>query len=137
MLHSNASMPYGLFLMFAITCAGKYTVPILWDKTTRTIVNNESSDIIEMLDRDFSAIAKSDAPDLNPKDTYAAQEAANEWIYPGINNGVYRSGFAQSQAAYDTAVTEVFDALDKAEGILSKQRYIAGEVALAYNYLCT
>jgi glutathionyl-hydroquinone reductase len=123
--------------MTTLLCAGKYTVPILWDKKTRTIVNNESSDIIEMLDRDFSAIAKADAPDLNPKETHAAQESANEWIYPGINNGVYRSGFAQSQAAYDTAVTEVFEALDKAEGILSKQRYIAGEVASAHNYICT
>ncbi|KAG5181374.1 glutathione S-transferase [Tribonema minus] len=106
---------------------GKYTVPILFDKKTRTIVNNESSEIIEMLNAEFTDIGTNPKLDLDPADLKAAQEEANSWVYPGINNGVYRCGFAQSQQAYDVAVKDVFDALDKAEAILSKQRYIAGD----------
>lgn len=105
---------------------GKYTVPVLFDKKTNTIVNNESSEIIEQLNADFNDIAKANAPDLNPADTHKQQNELNEWIYHGINNGVYRSGFAQSQEAYTEAVTEVFEALDRVEDILSKQRYLTG-----------
>lgn len=106
---------------------GKYTVPVLFDRETNTIVNNESSDIIEQLNADFNHLAKSDAPDLNPEDTHKTQEELNEWIYHGINNGVYRSGFAQSQEAYNEAVGEVFESLDKVEAILSKQKYLTGD----------
>lgn len=105
---------------------GRVTVPVLWDKQTNTIVNNESRQIIRMLNSEFDAFATS--VDFYPKPLQSAIEAAIDAIYQPINNGVYRSGFAASQTAYDQAVTELFEALDHWEGVLNQQRYLCGDV---------
>jgi len=106
---------------------GKYTVPILWDKDLGTIVSNESSEIIRMLNSEFNEFAQNPDLDLYPVDQRDEINAANEWVYPTLNNGVYRCGFATSQAAYDRAITELTESFDRVESILSKQRYIAGD----------
>ncbi|GMH45297.1 hypothetical protein BSKO_13254 [Bryopsis sp. KO-2023] len=107
--------------------AGKYTVPLLWDKTEKTIVNNESAEIIEMFNSKFNKFATKPEVDMFPADLMEKIEEVNSWIYPNINNGVYRCGFAKSQEAYEMAFTELFEALEKCEEILSKNRYIAGD----------
>jgi glutathionyl-hydroquinone reductase len=104
---------------------GRVTVPILWDKQTGTIVNNESREVVRMLNRKFASFAKRDI-DLCPPDLQEQVEATIEAIYQPINNGVYRAGFATKQAAYEDAVTELFDALDHWEGVLERQRYLCG-----------
>lgn len=92
-----------------------------------TIVSNESAEIIQMLNDSFNEWSKYPDIDLNPESLRQAMKEVDSWIYPNINNGVYRCGFAQSQAAYDNAIADVTDALDKAEALLSKQRYVAGD----------
>ena len=106
--------------------SGRVTVPVLWDKETATIVNNESSQIIRMFDTEFAAFAK---PDVNfyPQDLRQVVDQTIDAIYQPINNGVYRAGFATTQSAYDEAVTELFDALDHWEGVLAEQRYLCGD----------
>jgi putative glutathione S-transferase len=106
---------------------GKYSVPILWDKKNNTIVSNESSEIIKMLNSEFNDFANYPDLDLNPLDLQSEMESVDEWIYPGINNGVYRCGFAQTQEAYDVAITELTDAFDKVANILKTQRFICGD----------
>jgi len=106
---------------------GKYSVPVLWDKKEKTIVNNESSEIVCMFNSAFNAFAKNPDLNLDPIGTQEAQEEVNSWIYPTINNGVYRCGFAKSQEAYDEAVSELDASLDKLEELLSKQRYVTGD----------
>jgi len=106
------------------------TVPVLWDKKQKTIVNNESSEIIRMFNTEFNAFCETpEQKELNfyPEDLRTEIDAMNEWIYPQINNGVYRAGFAKTQEAYDIAVREVFAGLDKVEGILSQRRYLTGK----------
>eukprot|EP00246_Nothoceros_aenigmaticus_P006555 TRINITY_DN1950_c0_g1_i1.p1 TRINITY_DN1950_c0_g1~~TRINITY_DN1950_c0_g1_i1.p1 ORF type:complete len:384 (-),score=49.43 TRINITY_DN1950_c0_g1_i1:563-1714(-) len=105
---------------------GRYTVPVLWDKEKHTIVNNESSDIIRLFNTVFNHLAKNPELDLYPEPLRQQINDANDWIYPAINNGVYRCGFATKQKPYEEAFKEVFDALDKCEAILEKQRYIVG-----------
>jgi len=109
---------------------GKYSVPIIWDTHLNTIVNNESSEIIRMLNSEFNAFAKHPNLDLFPHDDAKRKEieAVNEWIYPTINNGVYRCGFAKTQNAYDIAIDELTKSFDKIESILQKQRFIAGKL---------
>lgn len=110
--------------------SGKVTVPVLWDKKTKTIVNNESSEIIRMFNKEFNAFCATEEQktlDLYPAGLQEKIEELNGWIYPNINNGVYRAGFATSQEAYDVAVRDVFNALDKVEGLLSKSRYLTGD----------
>jgi putative glutathione S-transferase len=109
---------------------GNITVPVLWDKKTKKIVNNESSEIIRMFNNEFNEFCATDAQrklDLYPESLRDEIEALNGWIYPSINNGVYRAGFARSQEAYDTAVREVFEGLERVEEILSTKRYITGD----------
>lgn len=106
----------------------RFTVPIFLDKQRNEIVNNESSEIIRMLGNEFNDFATSNADlDLYPENYREAIEDVHEWVYPQINNGVYRAGFAQSQQAYDQAVSDVCEGLDHAEDVLSRQRYIATE----------
>lgn len=107
---------------------GRVTVPILWDKQKNTIVNNESREIIRMFDREFNAIAKHPEINFCPPDLQPKIEETMDAIYNPINNGVYRSGFAQSQEAYHEAVTELFEQLDRWEKVLSQQRYLCGEI---------
>ncbi len=105
---------------------GRVTVPVLWDKQSKTIVNNESAEIMCMLNREFNEYASSDI-DYCPEALRAEIDEINEFVYHSINNGVYRCGFAKSQAAYDEAFDQLFAALDKIEARLSKQRYLVGD----------
>ncbi|KAG6557804.1 hypothetical protein Mapa_000571 [Marchantia paleacea] len=106
--------------------SGKYTVPVLWDMKKKTIVNNESSEITKMLNDEFNDIAKHPEVNLFPEHLKSKIDEINSWTYNAINNGVYRCGFATQQGPYDKAANELFEALDKCEDILSRQRYIAG-----------
>lgn len=106
--------------------SGRYTVPVLWDKQRGTIVNNESSEIIRMLNSAFDGIG------AKPGDYYPAElrgeiDQINVRVYDTLNNGVYRSGFATSQAAYEEAVYPLFDTLDWLEELLGRRRYLLGE----------
>eukprot|EP00299_Pterocystis_sp_00344_P001241 c11073_g1_i1.p1 GENE.c11073_g1_i1~~c11073_g1_i1.p1 ORF type:complete len:327 (-),score=67.63 c11073_g1_i1:25-1005(-) len=102
----------------------RFTVPILFDKETSSIVNNESSEIIRMLNSEFNEFAKFPEVDLCPPQLVEKIDEVNKWVYEFVNNGVYKSGFAQQQEPYNTAVHALFDALDKLEVILSQQRYL-------------
>lgn len=106
---------------------GRVTVPILWDKQTGTIVNNESREIIRMLDTEFEKIAKNQV-NLCPQELQTEIDRAIDEIYQPINNGVYKAGFARSQEAYEEAVTELFAALDRWEKVLDKQQYLCGDM---------
>jgi putative glutathione S-transferase len=106
--------------------SGKYTVPVLWDKKNKTIVNNESEEIIRMLNTEFNDIAENPDVDLYPTHLQAQINEVNSWIYDGINNGVYKCGFATKQGPYIEAAQKLYEALDKCEDILGKQRYICG-----------
>ncbi len=106
---------------------GRVTVPVLWDKEQSTIVNNESREIIRMLDHEFDAVAAHPDVNLCPDDLKTDVEAALDAVYEPINNGVYRSGFATTQQAYEKAVRELFDALDHWDAVLGKQRYLCGD----------
>ncbi|TDG15190.1 glutathione S-transferase family protein [Seongchinamella unica] len=103
----------------------RVTVPVLWDKQRETIVSNESAEIIRMLNSAFDELTGNTA-DYYPAALRADIDALNAWIYPAINNGVYRAGFATSQEAYEEAYHELFDALDKVEERLASQRYLTG-----------
>jgi glutathionyl-hydroquinone reductase len=107
---------------------GRSTVPMLWDDRTYSIVNNESAEIIEMLNSEFNEYAKHPELDLAPIELQEAIEQWNEVIYSTVNNGVYRCGFAQTQAAYDRAHTELFATLDRVEAVLSTQAYLCGDL---------
>ena len=104
---------------------GRVTVPVLWDKHTNTIVSNESSEIIRMFNSAFNHLVNN-TDDFYPVNLRAEIDQLNEWIYSSINNGVYKAGFATSQAAYDTAYNALFTALDKLELRLATQRYLTG-----------
>ena len=104
---------------------GKVTVPTLWDKKTKRIVNNESSEIIRMLNSEFGAFG-ADPTDFYPKHLRAEIDRINEQVYTNVNNGVYRCGFARSQTAYDEAYDALFATLDEIEARLGAQRYLAG-----------
>lgn len=99
---------------------GRATVPVLWDKATGTLVSNESADILWMFDTGFGDLAS--GPDLRPAALASEIDALNDWIYPRLNNGVYRAGFATTQAAYDEAVVQVFEALEALEARLADGR---------------
>lgn len=104
---------------------GRVTVPALWDRKRGTIVNNESRDILRMFVTDFRKLAKRDI-DLSPPALQPEIDRVIDAIYEPINNGVYRSGFAVTQDAYESAVAEVFEALEHWEAILGRQRYLCG-----------
>ncbi|HRP95913.1 MAG TPA: glutathione S-transferase C-terminal domain-containing protein [Rhodocyclaceae bacterium] len=108
------------------TYSGRATVPVLWDTVTRTIVNNESADILRILDRDFAAFADNTV-ELRPAALEAEIGRVNERLYTDFNNGVYQAGFAGSQKAYDEAVEKVFATLDWMEERLAQSRWLAGE----------
>jgi putative glutathione S-transferase len=105
---------------------GKVTVPTLWDKKTRRIVNNESSEIIRMLNSEFNAIT-GEATDFYPPALRAEIDAINERVYHHVNNGVYRCGFAKTQASYEEAYDGLFATLDELEERLSRRRYLLGD----------
>mmetsp|Transcript_29766 Transcript_29766/g.66813 ORF Transcript_29766/g.66813 Transcript_29766/m.66813 type:complete len:388 (+) Transcript_29766:33-1196(+) len=107
--------------------AGKYSVPVLFDMKLNTIVNNESSEIIKMLNSEFNNFAKHPDVDLNPDALQDEMARVDEWIYPTINNGVYRCGFAKSQEAYDEAIDELTDSFDRLEALLGERRFLCGD----------
>lgn len=104
---------------------GVVTVPVLYDKARETIVNNESSEIIRMLNSAFDAFGRADL-DLYPEALRADIDAVNDLVYDNINNGVYRAGFATSQSAYEAAFDALFATLDELEARLATQRYLVG-----------
>jgi glutathionyl-hydroquinone reductase len=105
---------------------GRCTVPVLWDNQTKTIVNNESSEIIVMLNSEFNEFAQNPTLDLYPTELKQKIDEWNELIYTSVNNGVYRCGFAQTQEAYEKVFHELFTTLDKIEDALSLNRYLCG-----------
>ena len=107
-------------------CTGRATVPVLWDKQRRTIVNNESAEIIRMLNDAFEIFATRHV-DLYPTDLRSAIDALNEPIYRRLNNGVYRAGFATTQEAYEEAFRDVFDMLDELERRLDGPCFLFGD----------
>ncbi|PSH62994.1 glutathione-dependent reductase [Phyllobacterium brassicacearum] len=104
---------------------GRVTVPVLWDKTRDTIVSNESSEIIRMLNSAFNEFGNASL-DFYPEHLREEIDEINAFVYPHVNNGVYRAGFATTQEAYLEAYHQLFDALDRIEARLSRQRYLAG-----------
>lgn len=108
------------------TFTGRCTVPVLWDKHTHTIVNNESADIIRMLNAAFDGFAGVSDQDYYPAPLRPEIDRLNEQIYTTVNNGVYRCGFAQSQSAYDAAFDALFATLDELNARLGQQRYLCG-----------
>ena len=106
---------------------GRVTVPVLWDKETGTIVSNESADIIRMLNSAFNRLEGVDAGlDLYPEELHDKIDEINAPIYDNVNNGVYKTGFATTQEAYEEAVAALFEELDRVEERLSRQRYLVG-----------
>jgi putative glutathione S-transferase len=104
---------------------GRVTTPVLWDRERETIVNNESREVVRMLDHEFTGIAENDV-DLCPEDLREEIDRTITAIYEPVNNGVYKAGFATTQEAYEEAVHELFDALDHWEEVLSERRYLCG-----------
>lgn len=117
---------YQLYLKADVRYEGRVTVPVLWDKQTQTIVSNESSEIIRMFNTAFNHLTGNTA-DYYPQALHSAIDTVNDRVYDTINNGVYRAGFATTQQAYEEAFHSLFDSLDWVEGVLSKQRYLAGD----------
>jgi putative glutathione S-transferase len=105
---------------------GRVSVPVLWDAKRERIVNNESSEIIRMLNRDFDALATKKLHDLYPENLRKEIDAVNERVYRTVNNGVYRAGFATAQDKYDEAVTALFATLDWLEKRLAKRKWLCG-----------
>jgi len=103
---------------------GRYTVPVLWDAKTNKIVNNESAEIIIMLNKEWDAFAKHPEVDLRPAHLVDTIEALNTWMYETINNGVYKCGFASTQEAYEKAFHVLFATLDELEEKLATSRFL-------------
>lgn len=117
---------YQIYLKADPAYSGRVTVPVLWDKQTGTIVSNESADIIRMFNTAFNGLTGSDS-DYCPADLRPEIDALNDRIYDAVNNGVYKAGFATTQAAYESAVVPLFAMLDELEERLSTGRYLFGE----------
>jgi putative glutathione S-transferase len=105
---------------------GRVTVPVLWDRERATIVSNESSEILRMLNAEFIALADASV-DLYPESLRAEIDEINAFVYPKVNNGVYRCGFATTQAAYEEAFAQLFEALGELDARLAGRRYLVGD----------
>ena len=114
-----------IYVMADPRFTGRVSVPVLWDKKRKTIVNNELSEIIRMLNSAFDAFTD-DRTDYYPEQLRGEIDRINEMVYPNLNNGVYRAGFATTQEAYEQAFRAMFDTLDELEQILSQHRYLTG-----------
>ncbi|CAM6005229.1 unnamed protein product [Sphagnum balticum] len=106
---------------------GRSTVPMFWDSMENRVVNNESADIIEILNADFNHLARNPGLDLAPPHLKADIDRWNQIIYSNVNNGVYRCGFAQGQSAYNSAVESLFETLDMLDQHLTTSRYLCGD----------
>ena len=124
-LVNGASKRSEIYLAAKSDYTGRVTVPVLWDKKERMIVNNESAEIIRMMNDSFAHIVGR-RDDMYPAHLRAAIDAINEPIYEHVNNGVYKCGFASTQEAYAEAFTVLFATLDEIETRLNRQRYLAG-----------
>ena len=122
---NHANYLYENYLKADPNFDGLVSVPVLWDKKRQTIVNNESSEIIRMLNAAFEDYSHS-AMDFYPESLREEIDAINDIVYNNINNGVYRAGFATTQTAYDKAFDRLFNTMDMLEELLSKQRYLVG-----------
>lgn len=117
---------YEIYVKAKPDYSGRVTVPVLWDKQTRTIVNNESAEIIRMLNSEFNDLTGNDI-DFYPQAHQSEIDEINKYVYKNINNGVYRAGFATTQLAYEEAFEQLFQALDRVEGILQQQKFLFGD----------
>jgi glutathionyl-hydroquinone reductase len=106
---------------------GRVTVPVLWDRKTGTIVNNESAEIIRMLNKEFDAFATIPQPDFYPPELADEIDAINKVVYATVNDGVYRAGFATKQSRYEAAFDALFATLDDLDRRLSRQRFLVGD----------
>lgn len=125
---NGAALLREIYLKARADYTGRVTVPVLWDRKAATIVNNESAEIIRMLNREFDAFATRKLPDLYPDSLRAQIDRWNDLIYRNVNNGVYRAGFAASQDKYDAAVRSLFETLNVIEEHLGRHRYLCGAV---------
>jgi len=123
---NNFDYMHQVYTLAAPTYSGVITVPVLWDKKQKTIVNNESSEIIRMFNNAFNDIT-GNHDDYYPQALRKEIDEINTFVYDTINNGVYRTGFATTQSAYEKAFDYLFESLDKVETILSQQRYLTGK----------
>lgn len=123
---NNADYMWQVYTVAKPDYTGRVTVPVLWDKHTNTIVSNESSEIIRMFNSAFNALTGNN-DDYYPQDLRPAIDEINTRVYDAINNGVYKSGFATSQNAYEEAVSALFDGLDWVEDILAQNTFLTGE----------
>ena len=123
----KADYLYEVYIAAKPDYTGRVTVPILWDKKTNTIVSNESSEIIRMLNSASDEVGAT-AVNFLPAELLAEIDAVNEFVYSAVNNGVYKAGFATTEAAYKEAVITLFDALDTLESRLVDQRYLLGDM---------
>ncbi|HMT05637.1 MAG: glutathione S-transferase family protein [Solirubrobacterales bacterium] len=114
------------YLMTDPDFSDRVTVPLLWDKKTSQAVNNESSEVIRMLNTEFNEWAENPELDLYPLALRPEIDRLNDLIYRSINNGVYRAGFASTQSAYESAFVELFEALDQIDDLLAEKRYLTG-----------
>jgi len=123
---NGAAYLYEIYLKARPGFSGRVTVPTLWDKARATIVNNESSEIIRMLNREFDAFATRSLPDMYPPELRPEIDRWNELVYRTVNNGVYRAGFATAQDKYERAVGDLFATLEALERHLTGSRYLCG-----------
>ncbi len=123
---NGASRLYEIYRMASADYSGRVTVPVLWDKKSRTIVSNESAEIIRMMNTAFDGVSAL-AGDYYPETLRSKIDEINAEIYNSVNNGVYKAGFATTQAAYEEAVRPLFSTLDRLEESLSHQRYLCGD----------
>ncbi|MBV8565707.1 MAG: glutathione S-transferase family protein [Methylobacteriaceae bacterium] len=125
---NGASRLYEIYLKADPLYSGRVTVPVLWDRLEKTIVNNESAEIIRMFNSAFDAVGAAPG-DYCPSDLLSEIDALNARIYDTVNNGVYKAGFAGTQSAYEDAVVPLFETLDWLDERLSRRRYLLSDAA--------
>eukprot|EP00871_Galdieria_phlegrea_P004680 jgi/Galph1/5212/GphlegSOOS_G3834.1 len=123
---NGASHLRDIYLQVDPEYTGRFTVPLLWDKKKKTVVNNESAEIIRMLNSEFNDFAANPGLNLYPDELSQQIDEINARVYDRVNNGVYKAGFAKTQEAYEEAVVTLFDELDYLEERLSHNRYLCG-----------
>lgn len=122
----HAKYLYEVYLAADSNYSGRVTVPVLWDKQTKTIVNNESSEIMRMLNSAFDEIGAKPG-NYSPEEWLEEIDKMNELVYDNVNNGVYKAGFATEQSVYEEEVTRLFETLDKLELHLEDRTYLVGD----------